>query len=75
MKWISLITFLVKGVVGVINYLREKNLIDAGYAKAITESLTTARKQSEHAAKIRKEVGDMPANQLLDELRNITRED
>ena len=74
MTILALVTGLIKGISAFVNLLGQRQLLNAGAAKAISESLTEASMRSERAAQIRKDVADMPANQLLDELRTITRD-
>lgn len=58
-----------------VKYLGTKRLIDLGAAKAIGESLSVAQRRTQRAIEIRREVDNMPSNDLLDELRKSTRED
>lgn len=74
MSWAAVLLAVLKGVGVFVDFLKTKQLINAGEAKAVNESLTEAIRRSERAAEIRNDVGDMPAHQLFDELQSITRD-
>jgi hypothetical protein len=70
MDWVALVVTLVKVVVGVLDFLSRRQLLDAARAEVIAEGLKETLATLEKHDAVKKELADNPSGDYVSRLRN-----
>lgn len=70
MNWLAFIQLVIKAVASLTDYLGDKQLLDAGKAKAVSEGLKQTLDNLDKANAVEKELTDNPSGAYADSLRD-----
>lgn len=70
MPWLAIIQLVLKAVAGVVDYLGNRQLLEAGKAQALTEGLRTTLDNVEKANVVRAELSTNPDGDFAARLRD-----